>query len=758
MKTNFLILIFLVKFFLVSAQATKNKDLVEVKIDSILNLMTLDEKIGQMNQYNGFWDATGPNPEGGEQLKKYESLKKGLVGSMLNVRGVDEISAIQKIAVNETRLGIPLIFANDVIHGYKTLSPIPLAESASWDLKEIENSARIAALESSAAGTNWTFAPMVDISRDPRWGRVMEGAGEDTYLASLIAKARIKGFQGDDLSKHNTVAATAKHFAAYGFSESGRDYNTVDIGDNTLNNVIYPPFISSVDAGVATVMTGFNDLDGIPVTGNSELIKGTLRNKWSFDGVVISDWGSIREMIPHGYAKNADNAAELAIKAGTDIDMESNIYVRKLKKLIIEDIIDEKLIDNSVKKILRLKFDLGLFEDPFKYLNKEREKEILNSPELQNAVLQMAKKSIVLLKNSDNLLPLKKEDLKIALIGPLANDKNSPLGNWRTNSDNNTAVSVLEGMVKYIGNEIIYQKGADLILNPEGIVKFSEKIIINENDKSGFDSAKIAASKSDIAIVVIGEDGFQSGEGRSRSKIDIPGVQLDLLKEIYKVNNKVVLILMNGRPLDLSWADENIPAILETWQLGSQTGNAIAQVLYGDYNPSGKLTMSFPRNAGQIPVYYNHKSTGRPGPKKVVFWSHFNDVSNTPLYPFGYGLSYTSFKYSNLKIDKKFLNANQVINVSILLENTGKLKGREVVQLYIKDKFGSITRPVRELKGFKLVDLEPGEKTQVNFKISEPMLKFYNAEKNWESELGVFEIFIGPDSNADLKETFELIQ
>ena len=758
MKTNFLILIFLLKFFLVSAQASKNKDLVEVKIDSILNLMTLDEKIGQMNQYNGFWDATGPNPEGGEQLKKYESLKKGLVGSMLNVRGVDEISAIQKIAVNETRLGIPLIFANDVIHGYKTLSPIPLAESASWDLKEIENSARIAALESSAAGTNWTFAPMVDISRDPRWGRVMEGAGEDTYLASLIAKARIKGFQGDDLSKHNTVAATAKHFAAYGFSESGRDYNTVDIGDNTLNNIIYPPFISSVDAGVAAVMTGFNDLDGIPVTGNSELIKGTLRNKWSFEGVVISDWGSIREMIPHGYAKNADNAAELAIKAGTDIDMESNIYVRKLKKLIIEDIIDEKLIDNSVKKILRLKFDLGLFEDPFKYLNKEREKEILNSPELQNAVLQMAKKSIVLLKNSDNLLPLKKEDLKIALIGPLANDKNSPLGNWRTNSDNNTAVSVLEGMVKYIGNEIIYQKGADLILNPEGIVKFSEKIIINENDKSGFDSAKIAASKSDIAIVVIGEDGFQSGEGRSRSKIDIPGVQLDLLKEIYKVNNKVVLILMNGRPLDLSWADENIPAILETWQLGSQTGNAIAQVLYGDYNPSGKLPMSFPRNTGQIPVYYNHKSTGRPGPKKVVFWSHFNDVSNTPLYPFGYGLSYTSFKYSNLKIDKKFLNANQVINVSILLENTGKLKGREVVQLYIKDKFGSITRPVRELKGFKLVDLEPGEKTQVNFKISEPMLKFYNAEKNWESELGVFEIFIGPDSNADLKETFELIQ
>ena len=758
MKTTFFAYIFLFKILLINAQSVVNKDLVGIKIDSILSLMTLDEKIGQMNQYNGFWDATGPSPDSGEQLKKYESLKKGLVGSMLNVRGVDEISAIQKIAVNQTRLGIPLIFANDVIHGYKTLSPIPIAEAASWDLKEIENSARIAAIESSAAGTNWTFAPMVDISRDPRWGRVMEGAGEDPFLASLIAAARIKGFQGDDLSKHNTVAATAKHFAAYGFSESGRDYNTVDIGDNTLNNIVYPPFISSIEAGVASVMTGFNDLDGIPVTGNSDIIKGILRDKWGFEGVVISDWGSVREMIPHGFAKNADNAAELAIKAGTDIDMESNIYVRKLKKLINDKIIDEKLIDQSVRKILRLKFDLGLFDDPFKYLDKEREKKVLNSPEIQNTVLQMAKKSIVLLKNSNSLLPLKKENLKIALIGPLANDKNSPLGNWRTNSDNNTAVSVLEGMSKYDGNEIIYEKGANLILNSDGVVKFSEKIILNQNDKSGFDSARIAAAKSDIAIVVIGEDGFQSGEGRSRSKIDIPGVQLDLLKEISKVNNKIVLVLMNGRPLDLSWADENIPAILETWQLGTQTGNAIAQVLYGDYNPSGKLPMTFPRSVGQIPIYYNHKSTGRPGPKKVVFWSHFNDIPNTPLYPFGYGLSYTRFKYSNLSIDKKLMNVKQTINVSVLLENIGKLKGREVVQLYIKDKFGSTTRPVKELKGFKLIDLEPGEKIRVDFKISEPMLRFYNAKKNWESEQGVFEIFIGSDSNADLKETFELIR
>ena len=581
---------------------TENQNYLEQKIDSIIGLMNLDEKIGQMNQYNGFWDATGPTPQAGEQLKKYESLKKGLVGSMLNVRGVEEILAIQKIAVNETRLGIPLIFANDVIHGYKTLSPIPLAEAASWDLKEIENSARIAALEASSSGTNWTFAPMVDISRDARWGRVMEGAGEDPFLSSLIAEARIKGFQGDDLSKHNTIAATAKHFAAYGFSESGRDYNTVDIGENTLFNIVFPPFIKSVDSGVATVMTGFNDLNGIPVTANSELIKKVLRQNWNFQGVVISDWGSIREMIPHGYAKNPEKAAELAIKAGTDIDMESNIYLRKLKKLVKDQTISEDLIDQSVKKILRLKFELGLFDDPYRYLDKQRETDVINSAEIQKDILRMAKKSIVLLKNNEGLLPLKKENLKIALIGALANDKNSPLGNWRTNSDDNTAVSVLEGMSKYPNNELIYEKGADVILNKGGVVKFHESIILNENDKSGFSDAINVASKSDVTIVVIGEDGFQSGEGRSRSKIDIPGVQLDLLKEIFKVNKKVILVLMNGRPLDLTWADENIPAILETWQLGTQTGNAIAQVLYGDYNPSGKLPMSFPRNVGQIPI------------------------------------------------------------------------------------------------------------------------------------------------------------
>ena len=759
MNIKIIILYFLIlNSFSINAQLIENKNYLDQKIDSIIGLMNLDEKIGQMNQYNGFWDATGPTPKQGEQLKKYESLKKGLVGSMLNVRGVEEISAIQKIAVNETRLGIPLIFANDVIHGYKTLSPIPLAEAASWDLKEIENSARIAALEASSSGTNWTFAPMVDISRDARWGRVMEGAGEDPFLSSLIAEARIKGFQGDDLSKHNTIAATAKHFAAYGFSESGRDYNTVDIGENTLYNTVFPPFMKSVESGVATVMTGFNDLDGIPVTANSELIQKVLRQNWNFQGVVISDWGSIREMIPHGYAQNPEKAAESAIKAGTDIDMESNIYLRKLKQLVEDQIIDEELIDQSVRKILRLKFELGLFDDPFRYLDKQRERDVINSTEIQKDILRMAKKSIVLLKNNEGLLPLKKENLKIALIGALASDKNSPLGNWRTNSDDNTAVSVLEGMSKYPDNELIYEKGADVILNEGGVVKFHESIILNKNDKSGFSDAINVASKSDIAIVVIGEDGFQSGEGRSRSKINIPGVQLDLLKEIFKVNKKVILVLMNGRPLDLTWADENIPAILETWQLGTQTGNAIAQVLYGDYNPSGKLPMSFPRNVGQIPIYYNHKSTGRPGPKKVVFWSHFNDVSNTPLYPFGYGLSYTTFEYSNLEIDNKLLKKNQVINASVLLKNSGKYNGREVVQLYIRDKFGSITRPVRELKGFKLIDLVPGEVKKVNFEITESMLRFYERKQGWISEPGVFEIFIGSDSNADLKETFELIK
>jgi beta-glucosidase len=728
------------------------------KVDSLLSIMTIDEKIGQMNQYNGFWDVTGPAPKNGDAKFKFNNLKKGLVGSMLNVRGVEEITALQKIAVEETRLGIPLIIGNDVIHGYKTLSPIPLAEAASWDLEEIENSARIAALEASAAGTNWTFAPMVDISRDARWGRVMEGAGEDPFLGSLIAAARVRGFQGDDLSKHNTIAATAKHFAGYGFAESGRDYNTVDVSKNTLYNIILPPFMATLDAGVRTFMNGFNELDGVPVTGSLFLQRDLLKGEWNFDGFVISDWGSIQEMIPHGYAKDGAHATELAIKAGSDMDMESHLYIKNIKELVESKKLDIKLIDDAVSRILRVKFELGLFDDPYKYLNVEREKEVLYHPDNQKGVLEMAKKSIVLLKNKTNLLPLKKENQTIALIGALANDNNSPLGNWRTNSDNNTAITVLEGMKAYPKNKLIYRRGADVNLNRGGVVKFHEKVIINENDKSGFSAAKSAAKNADVVVMVLGEDGFQSGEGRSRTSIGIPGVQQELLEEVYKVNKNIVLVLMNGRPLNINWADKNIPSIVEAWQLGTQTGNAVAQVLYGDYNPSGKLPMSFPRSVGQIPIYYNYKNTGRPGPKKEIFWSHYNDEVNTPLYPFGYGLSYTSFEYSNIKIDNKNLIPGEKLNVSVDLKNTGNYSGKEVVQLYIKDRFASVTRPVRELKGFEMVMLSPGETKTINFEISESLLKFYTANETWESESGFFDIFIGTNSNANLQESFELIK
>ena len=735
-----------------------NSHVINRKVDSLLSIMTLDEKIGQMNQYNGFWDVTGPAPKNGDAKFKFNNLKKGLVGSMLNVRGVEEITALQKIAVEETRLGIPLIIGNDVIHGYKTLSPIPLAEAASWDLKEIENSARIAALEASAAGTNWTFAPMVDISRDARWGRVMEGAGEDPFLGSLIAAARVRGFQGDDLSKHNTIAATAKHFAGYGFAESGRDYNTVDISKNTLYNIILPPFMATLDAGVRTFMNGFNELDGVPVTGSLFLQRDLLKGEWNFDGFVISDWGSIREMIPHGYAKDGAHATELAVKAGSDMDMESHLYIKNIRELVESKKLDIKLVDDAVSRILRVKFELGLFDDPYKYLNAEREKEVLYHPDNQKGVLEMAKKSIVLLKNKTNLLPLKKENQTIALIGALANDNNSPLGNWRTNSDNNTAITVLEGMQAYPKNKLIYKRGADVNLNKGGVVKFHEKVIINENDKSGFSSAKNAAKNADVVVMVLGEDGFQSGEGRSRTNIGIPGVQQELLEEVYKVNKNIVLVLMNGRPLNINWADKNIPSIVEAWQLGTQTGNAVAQVLYGDYNPSGKLPMSFPRSVGQIPIYYNYKNTGRPGPAKEVFWSHYNDEVNTPLYPFGYGLSYTSFEYSNIKIDNKNLILGETLNVSVDLKNTGNYSGKEVVQLYIKDRFASVTRPVRELKGFEMVMLNPGETKTINFEISESLLKFYTANETWESESGFFDIFIGTNSNANLKESFELIK
>ena len=730
---------------------------IDKRVDDLLSKMTLEEKIGQMNQYNGFWNVTGPSPIEGNAKKKYDHLSKGWVGSMLNVRGAKEVRAVQEIAVNESRLGIPLIIGFDLIHGYKTISPIPLAESASWDLEAIKKSAAMGAKEAAAAGINWTFAPMVDITRDARWGRVMEGAGEDPYLGSLISTARVQGFQGMDLSAPFTLAACAKHFAAYGFAESGRDYNTVDIGENTLHNMVLPPFKAASDAGVRTFMNSFNDLNGIPATADKNLQRNILKGDWGFDGFVVSDWGSLKEMIDHGYARDENHAGELGINAGSDMDMESYIYLNEIESLLKENRIKIEQINDAVKRILKVKFELGLFEDPFKYCDEEREKKVTGSEEMRAGVLDMAKKSIVLLKNEGNVLPLKKKGQKIALIGPLADDKNSPLGNWRIAAENNSAVSVLEGMELYSGNEIVFSQGVKLV---NSIPAFHEEVQINTTDKCGFKAAKKAAKKADVVVMVLGEYGFQSGEGRSRTKLDLPGFQQELLEEIYKVNTNIVLVLMNGRPLVLNWAQEHIPAIVEAWHLGTESGNAIAEILYGDYNPSGKLPMSFPRSVGQMPLYYNYKNTGRPGADGAdagsVFWSHYGDEKNSPLYPFGYGLSYTTFEYSEIQISSSSLSMNTEIQASVVLKNTGKYKGKEVVQLYIKDHYASTIRPVKELKGFDLIELKPGESRKVTFVIDAELLQFYSARKIWEAEPGAFSLFIGSNSSTKRMVDFEL--
>ena len=738
----------------INAQQKLNPE-IEKKIDVLMSKMTLEEKVGQMNQYNGFWDVTGPAPVGGTAEQKYENIKKGLVGSMLTVRGVKEVKAVQKIAVEQTRLGIPLIIGFDVIHGYKTLSPIPLAEAASWDLKSIEKSAETAASEAAASGINWTFGPMMDISKDARWGRVMEGAGEDSYLGSKVAIARVKGFQGDNTFKSPLrIATTAKHFAAYGFVESALEYNASEISNNTLFNQVLPPFKAAVDAGLKTVMTSFNTINGIPASGDKFLLRDVLKNKWGFNGFVISDWASIREMIPWGFSKDEKAAAISAVEAGTDMDMEGGIYVPYLIDLVKQGKVKQEFVDDAVRRILRVKYELGLFDNPYRFLDEKREKEVIGSKANREAVLDMAKKSIVLLKNDTNLLPLKKSGQKIVLLGSLAESKNSPLGSWRIAADSNTAVSVLEGMQQYKGNSLNYVKGLDLTtLEPT----FLTEVQYNTTDKSGFEKAKKAAKEADVVVMVLGEHGFSSGEARSRTNLDLPGLQQEFLEEIYKVNPNIVLVLNNGRPLTISWAAEKIPTIVEAWQLGTETGNAVAQVLYGDYNPSGKLPMSFPRNIGQVPISYNHYSTGRFTNKdNNVFWSHYSDVEKTPLYPFGYGLSYTTFEYSNLKINKKTFSKGEKVEVSVDLKNTGKVTGKEVAQLYLQDEFASVVRPVKELKGFEMIELKAGETKTITFTLTDAELGFYNNQNEFVVEPGSFKVMVGGSSDANLTTQFNV--
>ena len=740
--------------------STLNKS-IEKKVDSVLALMHINEKIGQLVQYSGKWNATGPSSTKSDQ-HKLDKLKKGEVGSMLNITSVASIRETQKIVMEHSRLKIPLIFAYDVIHGYKTIFPIPLGETASWDLDVMKQSAAVAAKESAASGLNWTFAPMIDVSRDARWGRVMEGAGEDPYLNAVVGVARIKGFQGDDLSNINTIAACAKHFAGYGFGEAGRDYNTVNVGANELHNTILPPFKAAAEAGAATFMNSFNDIDGIPATGHKALQRDILKGEWNWNGLVVSDWGSIGEMRAHGYAEDKKHAAEIALNAGSDVDMESYAYEAHLETLLDEDKISIEKIDDAVKRVLRLKFELGLFDDPYKYCNEQREKDEVYSKENLEIARDVAKKSIVLLKNENKQLPLSKSIKSIAVIGPLADDKDSPLGNWRAKGEYNSAVSLLEGVKKAAGKntKIHYAKGVDLTIPTiaSGANQFLLPLKFNTTDDSGIAEAVKIAEKSDVVLLAIGENAYQTGEGRSQTNIGFLGFQNELLEAIYKVNKNIIIVLMNGRPMDLSRASEIAPSILECWHLGSESGNAIADVIFGDYNPSGKLPVSFPHNVGQEPLYYNQKNTGRPYSNKHVTFSGYRDAPKTALYPFGFGLSYTTFRYDNFQLNTNEIKANGEIKVSVNVTNTGNRKGEEVVQLYIRDLIGSFVRPIKELKGFEKVMLNPGETKTIDFTINAKMLQFYTANNKWEVEPGKFNVWVGGDSTTSLKKNFIVIE
>jgi len=716
------------------------------RVDSVLHLMTLEEKIGQLNQYNDDHIATGPVTVDND---KTNQVRRGLVGSLLNCMGTDRTRSWQKIAM-QSRMKIPLLFGQDVIHGYKTTFPIPLAESCSWDLTAMELSARIAATEASAGGIHWTFAPMVDISRDPRWGRVMEGAGEDTYLGSKIAYARVKGFQGDLSGATDQLMACTKHYAAYGAAIGGRDYNSVDMSERQLYETYLPPFKATVDAKVATFMTSFNDLNGVPSTGNKYLLRDILKDKWKFEGFVVSDWGAIGEMINHGNVKNEYEAASSAMNAGCDMDMESRDYKNNLIQLVNDKKVSVALIDDAVRRILKKKFELGLFDDPYKFCNPEREKNELNNPAHVAAAREVARKSIVLLKNEQHLLPLSKNTKTIAFIGPLVKAVKQNKGFWDVEVpgvDSTNIVSQWEGLKNKVGKSstLLYAKGCDI----EG------------NNRDGFAEAVNIANQADVVILSIGERRDMSGEAKSRSNITIPGVQEDLLKALLATGKPVVVLLNAGRPLVFSYTAENAPAILYTWWLGSEAGNAIADVLFGDYNPSAKLTMTFPLSVGQIPIYYNHYNTGRPAlnDSDHHYKSAYTDLSIYPRYEFGYGLSYTTFGYSNLQLSKKKIRPNDQLEVTATVTNTGKYAGEEIVQLYLRDVVGSIVRPVLELKDFKKVMLKAGESTTVTFRIDKEKLSFFNQQLQWVAEPGDFDIMMGASSrDLRLKDRFELIE
>lgn len=712
----------------------------EAFVDSLLQKMTLEEKLGQLTLFSSSWDITGPITNN----NYVEDVKKGKVGAIFNAYSADFTYRLQKENMENTRLSIPLLFGYDVIHGHWTTFPIPLAEACSWDLEWIEKSARIAAIEATSEGLHWTFAPMVDIARDPRWGRIAEGSGEDVFLGCEIAKARVHGFQGDDLSKTNTMLACAKHYAAYGVAQAGRDYHTVDISNRELWGTYMPPFKAALNAGVATFMTSFNELDGTPCTGNEYLLDDVLRKKWHFDGFVVTDYTSIMEMTEHGNVKDEKEAGEVAINAGVDMDMQSGIFNDYLPTSVEEGKVLTSRINEAVRQILKMKYRLGLFEDPYKYSDVKRAKKTLMKPEFIKASRELAKRSIVLLKNEDQILPLDKNIKKLALIGPYVKNRRDLVGTWSGAGKWEKAVTVMEGVEKAVSRktEILYAEGCKLF----------------GDDRSGFDNAVATAKEADAVVLMVGEPHDWSGEAASRTDLELPGVQPELVKEIVKTGKPVVMVMMNGRPLTIDWEAANVPAIVEAWHLGVQAGPAVADVLFGDYNPSAKLTVTFPRNVGQIPIYYNMKHTGRPMDPNQKFTSKYLDCPNTPLYPFGFGLSYTTFDYSAVELDKTTMGANDQIIAKVKVSNTGKYDGEEVVQLYIQDLVGSVTRPVKELKGFKKVFIPKGESVEVEFTITAEDLAFYRKDMSYGVEKGDFKVFIGTSSQEVQESQFTLTQ
>lgn len=743
-----------------SKNATKIKPKAEFIADLIAQ-MTLEEKIGQLNLPTSGDITTGAS----SSTNVGKNIEEGKVGGLFNIKTVQKIKEVQKIAVEKSRLKIPLLFGMDVIHGYESTFPIPLGLSSTWDMALIERSAQIAAQEASADGINWTFSPMVDISRDPRWGRVSEGSGEDPYLGSLIAEAMVKGYQGNDLTKNNTILACVKHFALYGAPEAGRDYNTVDMSKIRMYNEYFAPYKAAIDAGVGSVMAAFNEVDGVPATGNKWLMTDVLRKQWGFKGFVVTDFTGIPEMIDHGLG-DLQTVSALALNAGVEMDMVGEGFLKTLKKSVDEKKVTIAQIDNAVRLMLEAKYDLGLFHDPYKYCDEKRAKTEIFTAANRNEARKTATESLVLLKNDKQVLPLKKSGT-IALIGPLADAKENMSGTWSVATKFDKSISLLDGMKTVAGKNtnILYAKGSNLEYDAaleEKATMFGKTLHRDQRtDKELLDEALKIANQSDVIVAALGESAEYSGESSSRTNLEIPQVQKDLLAALLKTGKPVVLVLFNGRPLVLVDENDKVPAILNAWFAGSEAGLAIADVLFGDVNPSGKLTATFPRSIGQVPIYYNSKNTGRPLVNKEgnfeKFRSNYIDERNEPLFAFGYGLSYTTFKYSNLVIFSNKMKPNETVKVAIDVTNTGKFDGKEVVQLYLKDVVGSVTRPVRELKDFKKITLKKGEKQTVTFEISVEKLKFYNADLNFVAEPGLFEVYVGTDSNAENKVSFELV-